>query len=68
MRDIEERQVNLIKRKKVSKMTEKDKALYEKTVKDLEKLDYQSLVILQASIKMLAARQEMDENKPTTAA
>lgn len=50
-------------------MTEKDKALYEKTVKDLEKLDYQSLVILQASIKMLAARQEMDkEPEPEPAA
>lgn len=49
-------------------MTEKDKALYEKTVKDLEKLDYQSLVILQASIDILIARQKMDENKPTTAA
>mgnify|MGYP003612013973 CR=1 FL=1 len=49
-------------------MKEKDKELYEKTVEDLKKLDRNTLVMLNVSIKMLVARQEMDENKPTTAA
>lgn len=50
-------------------MTKKDKKLYEQTIKDLKKLDYQSLVILQAGIRMLAARQEMDkEPEPAPAA
>ena len=49
-------------------MKEKDKELYEKTVEDLKKLDRNTLVMLNVSIKMLVARQEMDENIPTTAA
>lgn len=49
-------------------MKEKDKEMYEKTVEDLKKLDRNTLVMLNVSIKMLVARQEMDENKPTTAA
>ena len=55
------------KGKKVKDMKEKDKELYEKTVEDLKKLDRNTLVMLNVSIKMLVARQEMDENKPTTA-
>ena len=43
-------------------MKEKDKELYEKTVEDLKKLDRNTLVMLNVSIKMLVARQEMDEN------
>ena len=56
------------KGKKVKDMKEKDKELYEKTVEDLKKLDRNTLVMLNVSIKMLVARQEMDENKTTTAA
>lgn len=49
-------------------MKEKDKELYEKTVEDLKKLDRNTLVMLNVSIKMLVARQEMDEKQTTTAA
>lgn len=42
-------------------MTNKDRKLYEDTIEDLKKLDYQSLVILQAGIKMLAAYQKIDK-------
>lgn len=47
-------------------MKEKDKELYEKTVEELKKLDRNTLVMLNMSIKMLVARQEMDENTPPT--
>lgn len=49
-------------------MKEKDKELYEKTVENLKKLDKESLAIVKASIEILAARQQMDENTPTNAA
>lgn len=49
-------------------MKEKDERMFEETVETLKKLDRESLVILRASIEMLAARQKMDENKPTTPA
>ncbi len=68
MRDIEERQVNLIKRKKVKNMKEKDKELMKETVDNIKKLDNESLMLVKASIDILIARQKMDENKPTTAA
>lgn len=56
------------KGKKVKDMKEKDKELYEKTVENLKKLDKESLAIVKASIEILAARQQMDENTPTNAA
>ena len=68
MRDIEERQVNLIKRKKVKNMKEKDKELMKEAVANIKKLDQESLMLVNASINILIARQKMDENKPTTAA
>jgi len=68
MRDIEERQVNLIKRKKVKNMKEKDKELMKEAVDNIKKLDQESLMLVNASINILIARQKMDENKPTTAA
>lgn len=50
-------------------MKKEDKELYEKTIKDMKKLDYNALLILQTSIKMLVARQEMDKKPgPETAA
>ena len=66
--DIEERQVNLIKRKKVKNMKEKDKELMKEAVDNIKKLDQESLMLVNASINILIARQKMDENKPTTAA
>lgn len=68
MRDIEEIQVNLIKRKKVKNMKEKDKELMKEAVDNIKKLDQESLMLVNASINILIARQKMDENKPTTAA
>lgn len=68
MRDIGERQVDLIKRKKVKNMKEKDKELMKETVDNIKKLDNESLMLVKASIDILIARQKMDENKPTTAA
>ena len=65
---MEERQVNLIKRKKVKNMKEKDKELMKETVDNIKKLDNESLMLVKASIDILIARQKMDENKPTTAA
>lgn len=49
-------------------MKEKDERMFEETVEILKKLDRESLVILRVSIEMLAARQQMDENKPKTPA
>ena len=43
-------------------MTEKRKDMFERTV------DKESLAIVKASIEILAARQQMDENTPTNAA
>lgn len=49
-------------------MTEKRKEMFERTVENLKKLDKESLAIEKASIEILAARQQMDENTPTNAA
>lgn len=49
-------------------MTEKRKEMFERTVENLKKLDKESLAIVKASIEILAARQQMDENTPTNAA
>ena len=49
-------------------MTEKRKDMFERTVENLKKLDKESLAIVKASIEILAARQQMDENTPTNAA
>lgn len=65
---MEERQVNLIRRKKVKNMKEKDKELMKEAVDNIKKLDQESLMLVNASINILIARQKMDENKPTTAA
>lgn len=65
---MKERQVDLIKRKKVKNMKEKDKELMKETVDNIKKLDNESLMLVKASIDILIARQKMDENKPTTAA
>lgn len=46
-------------------MTEKRKEMFERTVENLKKLDKESLAIVKASIEILAARQQMDENTPT---
>lgn len=43
-------------------MTEKRKDMFERTVENLKKLDKESLAIVKASIEILAARQQMDEN------
>ncbi|WP_173782530.1 hypothetical protein [Anaerostipes hadrus] len=45
-------------------MTEKRKDMFERTVENLKKLDKESLAIVKASIEILAARQQMDENTP----
>nr|DAP56420.1 MAG TPA: hypothetical protein [Caudoviricetes sp.] len=49
-------------------MKEKDKELMKETVDNIKKLDQESLMLVNASINILIARQKMDENKPTTAA
>ena len=46
----------------------KRKEMFERTVENLKKLDKESLAIVKASIEILAARQQMDENTPTNAA
>lgn len=48
-------------------MKEKDKELMKETVDNIKKLDQESLMLVNASINILIARQKMDENKPTTA-
>lgn len=49
-------------------MKEKDKELMKETVDNIKKLDQESLMLVNASIYILIARQKMDENKPTTTA
>ncbi|MFR8618056.1 MAG: hypothetical protein ACLVFD_10030 [Anaerostipes hadrus] len=49
-------------------MKEKDKELMKEAVDNIKKLDQESLMLVNASINILIARQKMDENKPTTAA
>ena len=49
-------------------MTEKRQKKRQRTEENLKKLDKESLAIVKASIEILAARQQMDENTPTNAA
>lgn len=49
-------------------MTENRERMFEKAMEGLKKLDKESMVIVQASIEILAARQKMDEKNPTNVA
>lgn len=62
------RSINPSGKERGENMKEKDERMFEETVEILKKLDRESLVILRVSIEMLAARQQMDENKPKTPA